>query len=133
MREYNASTNCDLCEKLMCDECRCTYSLLCHVCTEKIDRDEDFGDIPDICQDCMESCADCAVSFHPACQAEHSKTCNQQGRAQRGAASATKAVDEKEEEIRKMKCKLAELEVELGDAKNAKSKADKKLKKLQPN
>jgi hypothetical protein len=121
--DYGGSAECEMCSKLMCEECK--FEVTCHVCDKKIEENEDF-DMPDICEECMDSCEACdGVHFHPSCKEEHLRTCNPQGRAQRVLASAEDDVDDKKAEV-------ARLEKELEAKKKALVEAEKKLQELKP-
>ena len=95
MRESYEGGNCDHCEILMCDECIQRNDSKCHVCQEKLDRDEDPDGYFTSCDDCMEHCRGCNVSYHRECKDEHLETCNSRGRAERAVHEANKLVDEK--------------------------------------
>lgn len=71
---------CKVCGKLVCEECR--DEAHCDLCDEKMEKG---GKLPDfcfeVCLDCMKTCDDCGVSFHPGCAAEHKTVCKPEDRA----------------------------------------------------
>jgi hypothetical protein len=129
--DIDDQTDCDVCDKLVCEDCR--ESTECHICMAKLEEDEDI-DIPIVCPECMNSCDACVgVSFHSACKAEHKKTCSTLGRAQRDVASITSAVDAKTREVGRAQRELAQLEDKLkgaiSAAKSAQVQVDKKRRR----
>mmetsp|Transcript_5269 Transcript_5269/g.7749 ORF Transcript_5269/g.7749 Transcript_5269/m.7749 type:complete len:109 (-) Transcript_5269:100-426(-) len=91
--------------------------------------------VDDCCEDCMTHCSDSHVDFHPgaSCEAEHKRTCNNRGRAQRKVFNAKVTVQEKESELRGVKRKLEELEEEFCHARISLAQArisERKLYKL---